>query len=71
MKKGIKIFLISIIIIVAIIIIAILSNVIRNNCILQKLYESSKNIKDSVKNYYYEKTSELLEGETRTTTYKI
>ena len=53
MKKGIKIFLISIIIIVAIIIIAILSNVIRNNCILQKLYESSKNIKDSVKNYYY------------------
>lgn len=71
MKEGIKIFLISIIIIVAIIIIAILSNVIRNNCILQKLYESSKNIKDSVKNYYYEKTSELLEGETRTTTYKI
>lgn len=71
MKKGIKIFLISTIIIVAIIIIVILSNVIRNNCILQKLYESSNNIKDSVKNYYYEKTSELLEGETRTTTYKI
>ena len=46
-------------------------NVIRNNSIMQKTYESSKKLNNSIKNYYYEKKSELSEGETRTTEYKI
>ena len=42
-----------------------------NNIIMKKLYENSSELKTSIKNYYYEKKSELSEGETRTTTYKI
>lgn len=60
-----------IIAIIVILVLGIITNVIRNNIIMKKLYENSSELKTSIKNYYYEKKSELSEGETRTTEYKI
>ena len=71
MKTRMKILVTVIIVVIAIFILGIIVNVIRNNLIMKKLYESSSELKTSIKNYYYEKNSELSEGETRTTTYKI
>ena len=71
MKKKIYIIVAAIIVIISILLIGMIFNVIRNNSIMQKTYESSKKLNNSIKNYYYEKKSELSEGETRTTTYKI
>ena len=71
MKSGMKILVTVIIVVIAILILGIIANVIRNNFIMKKLYESSNELKASIKNYYYEKNSELSEGQTRTTTYKI
>lgn len=71
MKSGMKILVTVIIVVIAILILGIIANVIRNNFIMKKLYESSNELKSSIKNYYYEKNSELSEGQTRTTTYKI
>ena len=71
MKSGMKIIVTIIIAIIVILVLGIITNVIRNNIIMKKLYENSSELKTSIKNYYYEKKSELSEGETRTTTYKI
>ena len=71
MKKKIYIIVAAIIVIISILLIGMIFNVIRNNSIMQKTYESSKKLNNSIKNYYYEKKSELSEGETRTTEYKI
>ena len=71
MKTRMKILVTFIIVVIAIFILGIIVNVIRNNLIMKKLYENSSELKTSIKNYYYEKNSELSEGETRTTTYKI
>ena len=71
MKSGMKILVTVIIVVIVILILGIIANVIRNNFIMKKLYESSNELKSSIKNYYYEKNSELSEGQTRTTTYKI
>ncbi len=71
MKKKIYIIVATIIIIISILLIGMIFNVIRNNSIMKKTYESSKELNNSIKNYYYEKKSELSEGETRTTEYKI
>ena len=71
MKSGIKIIVTIIIAIIVILVLSLIANVIRNNIIMKKLYENSSELKTSIKNYYYEKNSELSEGETRTTTYKI
>ena len=71
MKTRMKILVTVIIVVIAIFILGIIVNVIRNNLIMKKLYETSSELKTSIKNYYYEKNSELSEGETRTTTYKI
>lgn len=71
MKNGMKIIVTIIIAIIVILVLGIIANVIRNNIIMKKLYENSSELKTSIKNYYYEKKSELSEGETRTTTYKI
>ena len=70
MKSGMKILVTVIIVVIVILILGIIANVIRNNFIMKKLYESSNELKSSIKNYYYE-NSELSEGQTRTTTYKI
>ncbi len=71
MKTRIKILVTVIIVVIAILILGIIANVIRNNFIMKRLYESSNQLKSSIKNYYYEKKSELSEGQTRTTEYKI
>lgn len=71
MKTRMKILVTVIIVVIAILILGIIANVIRNNFIMKRLYESSNELKSSIKNYYYEKNSELSEGQTRTTTYKI
>lgn len=71
MKTRMKILVTVFIVVIAILILGIIANVIRNNFIMKRLYESSNELKSSIKNYYYEKKSELSEGQTRTTTYKI
>lgn len=71
MKNRMKMLLTGIIVVIAILILGIIANVIRNNFIMKRLYESSNELKSSIKNYYYEKKSELSEGQTRTTAYKI
>lgn len=49
MKSGMKILVTVIIVVIVILILGIIANVIRNNFIMKKLYESSNELKSSIK----------------------
>ena len=71
MNKKLKAFIIILIAIIVIFVVLILINVIRNNSILNKIYNSNEELEASLNNYYFESNSDLSEGETRNTMYKI